>query len=150
MSLCFYISPLLEDFSCLIEEESRTDHTDIDFSVVFLFSYDAVLLVEQSILIRYECYAEIVLIAELRMRYIGVLGYSDYLDTELRKIRYESSEILCLECASWSIILRVEVEESEWGFLEERSDHTYSVGDLVFLYIAVSALSSEMMIHNSI
>lgn len=115
MSRCLYIPPFLEYFSCLVEEKGRTDCADIDLSVVFLFSDDSVLLMERSIFIRDERDAEIILVAELRMRGFRVLGHANYLDTELRKVWYESSEVLCLECASWSIILRVEVEESDRG-----------------------------------
>lgn len=45
------------------------------------------------------------------MTCLRVLRYPDDLDAELRKVRFESSEILCFERAARSIIFRIEVEE---------------------------------------
>ena len=77
---------------------------------------------ELSRLIRYQLYAEIMLVVELRMRYLTILRYSDYLDTQLRKIWYEPCEVLSLECTTRCVILWVEIEESEWGGCDEGSE----------------------------
>lgn len=68
MSCGFYIPPFLDDSSCVIQEKSRTYHTDIDLAVVFLLSDDSELFMEFSGFIRYELDTERVLIAKLLMR----------------------------------------------------------------------------------
>jgi hypothetical protein len=69
MSRRLYIPPFVEYFSFSIQEKSGSDHTDMDLSIVFLLADHAILFVELSRLIRYQLYAEIMLVAELRMRY---------------------------------------------------------------------------------
>ena len=68
MSRRLHIPPFVEDFSCVIEEKSGTNHTDIHLAVVLLLTDHAILFVELSRLIRYQLYGEIMLVAELRMR----------------------------------------------------------------------------------
>lgn len=50
----FYISPFSLYLSSRVEEKCRTDDADIGFSIVFLLTDDAELLMELTTLIGYE------------------------------------------------------------------------------------------------
>jgi hypothetical protein len=114
----FYISPFFQYFSRRVEEKSGTNHSDIYFSIVFLFSDDSKLFMEFSWFVSNEFDAEIVLIAKFLMRCFRVFWYSDYLYSESCKFAPQSCEILSLESTTWSIIFWIEVEECLWWFFE--------------------------------
>ena len=118
MSCGFYISPFLENFSCRIKEKCRTDDANIDFPIVFLLSDDSKLLMETSVYIRNELDTETTGSREFLMTCLSIFRYSDDVDTELGELSLETSEVLGFEGTARSIVLRVEVEEGLFRFLE--------------------------------
>lgn len=90
---------------------------------------------ESFFLIWYELYAKIELIAKLCMRRFWIFWDPDYLYTMFLELIFESSEVLCFESASWSVIFWIEIEESVLRFSEAIIEMSHLVeGEKVFYF----------------
>lgn len=122
MSRGFYISPFSENSACMIEEKGRTDHPDIDFSIIFLFADDSELRMEFACFIRNEGNTEVTAGSEFLMACFRIFRNTDNLDTEFRECLFESRKILRFERAAWGVIFRVEIEKGFFGLRKEESE----------------------------
>ena len=125
MSCRFHISPFFQYLACRVEEKCRSYDADIDFAIILLLSDHSILIMELPIFVWDECDTERVFIAELRMRDLTILRYSDDMDSERSELVLQSREVLSFECAAWSIVLWVEVEESFFWVREESREMSH-------------------------
>ncbi len=135
MSGSLYISPFFQNFSTRIKEKCRTNHSDIDLSIVFLLTDHSEFVMEGFILIRYQLDAKIVLVAEFRVWILRIFGYSDDLDSKRFEFSLEPSEIRCLQGTTRCIIFRIKIEESQrrwWDETIEEGSHREEGKGIVF------------------
>ncbi len=151
----------MNDFSCIIEKKSRTNHTNIYFSIIFLLTDHIEFIMETIISISNKFDTKITWGREFLMRSFRILWYTDNLYTELGEFSLQSSKVLGLESTAWSIILWIKVEKCKWGFWEEGSEvHNLIFKDIscfsCFLSINLSkpyiymSFYNKLYVHNSV
>ncbi len=111
MPRSFYISSLPEDFSLLIKQKGRSHSTHKTLTIILFFSSDTKLFMQYSAFITNKRDFKLSLCNKFSMTSRRILTDADHPNLLIIKSLKILRKIPCLQSTSWSIILRIEIEQ---------------------------------------
>ncbi len=122
MAIHFDITPSFEDNRFTGNKESRTNGSEVGFSVVLFLADDLESVVERFVGVGNKVDSKPTAFVEFPMRCFIVDRYSDYLDSKCLEFSFESGERLGFHGTSWSVVGRIKIENSLFRSRKEKLD----------------------------
>ena len=122
MAIHFDVTPSFEDNRFAGDEESRTNGSDVGFSVVLLLSDDLESVVEGFVGVGNEVDSESTALVKFSVGCFIVDRNTDYLDSKCLEFSFEPCERLRFHGTSWSVVGRIKIENSLFRSRKEKLD----------------------------